>query len=75
MIPAHFPQANILFTKPGSMTDEECGSLPVHATQDGRCVSCWEMTDDELADIMKTKRIYLHIWGGQPPAFIGTQPP
>ncbi len=75
MIPTHFPEANTIYTKPESMTDEQCGSLPVRITKDNRCVSCWQMQPHEIEDIIKTGKVYLHIWGGMPPAFIGTSPP
>lgn len=38
MKPSKFPEANKLLLKPGSMTDEECASLPVW-TDGEMCIS------------------------------------
>lgn len=37
------------------------------------CISCWELSEEELAEILRTKRIYLSVFSGitQPPVFVG----
>ena len=68
MNPVRFPEVNRILGKPETMTDDECQSLPVHT--DGKiCVSCWELTDEELADLVKTRRLWLLVYSGH------TQPP
>ncbi len=42
MKPLHFKEATIELKKPASMTDEECGSLFVHQSENGECISLWE---------------------------------
>ncbi len=76
MTPTTFPQVNKTLGKPASMTDEECAPLPVFT--DGRvCVSCWALTDEEIADLVKTRRLWLLVWSGatQPPICAATRPP
>ena len=36
-------------------------TLPAHVTKDGEITSCWELTDDEIQEIIKTKRIYFSV--------------
>lgn len=36
-------------------------TLPAHIAKDGEVVSCWELSDEEIEEIKKTKRIYLGI--------------
>jgi Zn-finger protein len=68
MTPVQFPEQNIVLSKPESMTDEECSSLPVHT--DGKvCISCWELTDEEISELQKTKKLWLQVYSGQ------SQPP
>jgi hypothetical protein len=37
------------------------------------CITCWQLTEDELAEVNRTGRIFLsvHYGGGMPPVFIG----
>ena len=59
------------------MTEEECGDLPICRVQDGRIISCWELTDDELMEILQTKRVWLSVWSGatQPPVCVQGETP
>ena len=41
MKPVKFKEATVELKKPSSMTDDECGSLFVHQTKDGVCISLW----------------------------------
>jgi hypothetical protein len=60
MKPIEFIEQNKTLGKPESMTDEECGSLPVFS--DGnQCISCWQLTDEEIEKIKETKCIWLGV--------------
>jgi hypothetical protein len=75
--PVKFDQATKVLVAPKDMTDEECGRLYVHAA-DGIVTSCWELTQDELAEIaLNGGRLFVHVWSGesQPPIAIGTANP
>lgn len=67
----NFPEATKELGKPDNMTDEECYSLPVFSN--GKyCVSCWELTEAEIENITKTKKVWLHVLSGhtQPPVMV-----
>ncbi len=69
MHPIGFAEANKLLGKPPSMTSEECSGLEVFT--DGKwCVSRWQLSDLDLAEINRNGgKIYISIVSG------GTQPP
>ncbi len=67
----NFVGVNKVLGKPVDLTDAECGSLPVYS--DGKvCVSCWELTDQEIEDVVKTRRMYCLVMSGytQPPILL-----
>lgn len=68
--PVDFPESNMTFSKPESMTNDECQPLP--AFVDGQqIISCWELTEEEIMDIVRTKKVWLSVVGGsQPPVCI-----
>jgi len=71
--PTDFPEANGTLGAPEDMPD--CTPLRVHMTADGRRISCWELTDDELMMVLQTKRVWLTVWGGHPAVCVeGTTP-
>jgi hypothetical protein len=39
------------------------------------CVSCWQLTPDEIAEVNRTGRIFLSVFSGgtQAPVFIGSE--
>lgn len=43
--------------------------LPVHVINRGEdnmiCVSCWELSDEELAQVIKSKRVFMFSFGIQ----------
>ena len=62
--PIQFPQANHVWKAPDGM--DECLDLHVmqgHAGGLPFSASCWKLTDEEIADIVKTGKIYLIIHG------------
>ena len=66
--PIDFPEKNSVRTAPPDM--KNCADLHVHVVGDGRVISCWELTGDELQRVLETKRIWLTVWGSHPPACI-----
>jgi hypothetical protein len=73
MKPIDFPQSNKTLLKPETMTDEECGSLPVYT--DGQvCISLWKPTWRERLSMLVFGRVWLWVYYGetQPPVAIET---
>lgn len=58
MNPVDFPQSNVTFAK----DQPEYRPLPAHRTDAGIVTSCWELSDEELAEITKTKRIWFSVY-------------
>ena len=57
------------------MTDEECGSLHVNFNG-SESVSCWELDENDIKDILENKRIWLGVLGkGHPPVYLTTTEP
>lgn len=71
MKPIDFPQSTKSLGRPRTMTDDECGSLPVWS--DGKqCVSCWKPTLIERIRILFGRPVWLGVVSGntQPPVFV-----
>lgn len=60
-----FPECNFTFTAPPSMGDG-CSDLPVFRTEE-QVISCWQPDRQELAEILRTGRIWLHVVGQEQP--------
>lgn len=80
MQPIEFKEQNKVFTKPESMTDEQCQSLPVWMGKDTQgvpnIISCWEVTPQELLKINETGKIWLSVCGsGMPPVLLMAENP
>lgn len=79
MKPVQFEQANHNLNKPDSMTAEQCGSLPVyHGEADGFPVfiSCFELDEAELLDVMQTRKIWVHVYAAaHPPIALDVKDP
>lgn len=60
--PIKFFEQNIVYTKPPTMTDEECCSLPAY-TNGEQIISCWELTPEELKEINETGKVWLSVFG------------
>lgn len=73
MIPIEFPEANLRLVGPPGVSD----ILPLPVFTDGRHVaSVWELSDEEIADLVKTRRLYLVVVGQtHPPLLMQTRPP
>jgi len=76
MNPIEFNEQNKVLLKPESMTDEECKSLPVFSNGD-ECVSCWQLSDEEIEKLKETKCVWLGVLSGstQPPVFLSVDYP
>jgi len=68
MMPMKFDEANKVWTPPAELPD--CGTLPAHVTKDGLSISCWHATFRERLRFLFTGRIWLWVWGRQPPVAV-----
>lgn len=80
MLPIDFENANFTFTKPESMTEEQCSDLRVFRGQwaDGTpcIISKWQPSKEDIEAINRGEGIYLSITGsGMPPVAIFTENP
>lgn len=50
--------------------------LPVHSNGES-VISCWEFTEAEIAELIKTKHVYLSVYSGEtsPPVWLSVEPP
>lgn len=55
MKPVTFPGQNVVFAE----NQPEYTPLPALRLPDGQVITCWEISDEELVEIKRTKRIYL----------------
>lgn len=57
MQPIEFPGSNVVFGK----DQPEYKPLPALVIQDslGSVITCWELTDEEIEELTRTKRLYL----------------
>ena len=69
MKPVNFKEQTQILQRPASMTDEECGSLPVFSDADQICISCWKASLLDKIRIVFFGKIWLGIISGE------TQPP
>ena len=55
---ATFRFANIILNE----DDEKYGALPAYVddTKVGNFVTCWELTDEIINELIKTRRLYVH---------------
>jgi hypothetical protein len=72
-----FPQRNDFFGKPKDMTDNQCYSLPVSriityipgpsdkdkAQPCMAHISCWELSEEEVAEVVRTGKVFVKISG------------
>ncbi|HXS55739.1 MAG TPA: hypothetical protein VN726_06420 [Hanamia sp.] len=80
MLPKDFKEANFTFTKPQSMTDEQCDSLRVFKGKYPDGVPCiiskWQPNKEDIEAINNGEAIYLSIVGeGMPPVILFTENP
>lgn len=71
-----FKGSNFAFTAPPG-EEERVGTL--HVFRNGQCiVSCWELTDAEIEEIVRTRKVFHSVWSDGPrpmvfPIFIGSE--
>lgn len=72
MKPKKFKEATVKLNKPGSMTDEQCGSLYVYQSPDGQSISCWKASLWERIKFLFHGKIWLGVYSGksQPPVWL-----
>lgn len=80
MTPIDFKEKNFVFSKPQSMTNDQCSDLPCFKgnTDDGLpcIISCWKLSEEDLKDIQITGCVWLYITGHiMPPVSIATPYP
>jgi hypothetical protein len=68
MKPVKFKEQNQQLGPPPGMSEDECSPLPVF-TDGKQCISCWELSPEEIEKVKRTGRIWLSVVSGQ------TQPP
>lgn len=67
-----FPGSNFYLGAPRGADNVE--GMPTFTN--GNCsVSCWELTEDELAEVARSKRIFISVLSGktQPPVFLAPE--
>ena len=65
-----FEGANVLYRAPESMSQEECYDLQAF-TDGAQIISCWRLTQEELAEVARTGVVWLSVRGGvQPPVLV-----
>ena len=64
-----FEEQNHTFHKPKEMTDEECVSLPCCVLEHPypQTISCWELTKEEIEQIVKTGKLWVSVFSVPPP--------
>ena len=68
MKPISFKEQNKILTKPSSMTDDECQSMPVF-TDGVNCISCWKLNLKDRLKALIFGKVWIYVWSGK------TQPP
>ncbi len=80
MIATSFDESNLALGKPDDMTHDECEALSVWRglSESGQplVISCWKTTREELAEIARTGRVWLVVYGNTMPpvALCGSSP-
>lgn len=70
--PVKFSGYNVNLMPP--LNSENIAAIPVF--NNGVCtVSCWELSDEEVAEIVKSRRVFLTVLFGKtsPPVYVGSE--
>ncbi|NNU62445.1 hypothetical protein [Ochrobactrum soli] len=70
--PTKFHGSNMKLLPPAGSENVE----PLHTFTNGCCsVSCWELSPEEQAEIIRTGRVFLSVFSGrsQAPVFVGSE--
>lgn len=67
--PFAFPEANVIYYPPAGMEEDV---VPLHVRRlDGCLVSCWRLSAEELAEVLRTGVVWLSVMGRMlPPVMI-----
>lgn len=68
--PVEFAGANTLLGPPNGAEN----IVAMHVFRNGTCcVSCWRLRPEEVAEVMRTGRVFVSVFAGptQPPIFVG----
>lgn len=57
-----FDEANLVLGPPEGLTEKDVYRLAVLRLE-GKVISCWEFTDAEVEEIVRTKRVWRQDWG------------
>lgn len=69
-----FAGANRRYAPPEGVSEDQCKTL--HVFTNGAClVSCWQLSDDEIAEVIRSRRVFLSVWSGGTlfPVFVGSE--
>jgi len=71
--PVDFKGSNIVLRPPAG-SESSMQTLPIFRNG-SCCVSCWELSSDEIEEITRTGRVYLSVFSGatQPPVYVGSE--
>lgn len=84
MFTIDFPEKNLVLRKPGEWGADDCYAMDVYygpillpAGQVYGYISCWQMTEDDITELIKNKgKVYLQIcYPRHPPVSLYTQNP
>lgn len=70
--PSNFPGANLTFKAPEGRDDVQ----DLHTFSNGVCVvSCWDLTDAEIEQIVRTRQVWLSVMCGPNffPTYVGSE--
>jgi hypothetical protein len=72
MKPIYFKESNVELRKPKSMKDSECGSLFIRRTEDGQCISLWNVPFWQRVKFLFHGNVWLGVLSGktQPPVWL-----
>lgn len=79
MKPCQFPEANVTLHPPSGFAEVQVGSAPAFVGQvrggscDGQQISimAWELDDDDMRELMVSRRVHLCVFGKMPAHRIG----
>ncbi|HVY12157.1 MAG TPA: hypothetical protein VHB73_01170 [Alphaproteobacteria bacterium] len=80
MKPVSFPLADGVLGAPDNWDEKSfgpCMGLPVYRPGNGCCISCWEVSAEELAALQAGGKIFIGVHGGnetQPPISLWVEP-
>jgi hypothetical protein len=57
MKPIEFPEVNTIYAK----DQPEYIPLPCHKTESGDVISCFELSEEEIQEIIETKKLWLSV--------------